>query len=157
MSLLVSIYKKLCDELSEVKYSGLIIYSGFVEPMLDKNIYNLVNYAKKTLPNARIEMISNGDVLNEERLKKLYDSGLDRLQISLYDGEEQHYNFVKLGKKLNLSNKKYVWNRYLPEEQDFGITLSNRGGMLENAGHKVCQLKKARKNVFTPVTSFFRL
>ena len=73
--------------------------------MLDKNIYNLVNYAKKTLPNARIEMISNGDVLNEERLKKLYDSGLDRLQISLYDGEEQHYNFVKLGKKLNLSNK----------------------------------------------------
>ena len=62
--------------------------------MLDKNIYNLVKYAKNTLPNARIEMISNGDVLNEKRLKKLYDSGLDRLQISLYDGEEQHYNFV---------------------------------------------------------------
>ena len=30
------LHKKLCDELSEVKYSGLIIYSGFVEPMLDK-------------------------------------------------------------------------------------------------------------------------
>ena len=47
------------------------MYSGFVEPMLDKNIYNLVNYAKTKLPNARIEMISNGDVLNEKRLKTL--------------------------------------------------------------------------------------
>ncbi len=151
------LHKKLCDELSEVKYSGLIIYSGFVEPMLDKNIYNLVNYAKKTLPNARIEMISNGDVLNEERLKKLYDSGLDRLQISLYDGEEQHYNFVKLGKKLNLSNKKYVLRaRYLPEEQDFGITLSNRGGMLENAGHKIMPVKKKlEKKCFYPSYKFF--
>ncbi len=26
------LHNKLCDELSEIKYSGLIIYSGFVEP-----------------------------------------------------------------------------------------------------------------------------
>ena len=128
------LHKKLCDELSDVNYKGLIIYSGFVEPMLDKQIYKLVNYAKSKLTGARIEMISNGDVLNETRLKKLYDSGLDRLQISLYDGEEQHFKFIELGKKMNLTNAKYVLRaRYLPEEQNFGITLSNRGGMLENA------------------------
>ena len=141
-----NLHKKLCDELAEIDYKGLIIYSGFVEPMLDKNIYSLVNYAKTTLPESRVEMISNGDVLNEKRLKKLYDSGLDRLQISLYDGEEQHAQYIKLGKKLNLTNNKYVLRaRYLPEEQNFGITMSNRGGMLENAEYKIAPMKEMLK------------
>lgn len=132
------LHKKLCDELSELKFAGLIIYSGFVEPMLDKNIFYLVEYAKKTNSNARIEMISNGDVLNEKRLKKIYESGLDRLQISLYDGEEQFKKFQKLGQSLDLNEEQYVLRkRYLPEEQDFGITLSNRGGMLTESGYKI--------------------
>ena len=151
------LHKKLCDQLKDLNYSGLIIYSGFVEPMLDKNIYKLVNYAKTTLSNARIDMISNGDVLNEKRLKKLYDSGLDRLQISLYDGEEQHSKFIDLGKKLKLTNKKYVLRpRYLPEKQDFGITLSNRGGMLENAEYVIAPRKeKLQKKCFYPSYKFF--
>ena len=74
-------------------------------------------------------MISNGDVLNEKRLQKLYDSGLDG-QISLYDGEDQHYKFTELGKKMNLTNEKYVL-RARCCEQNFGITLSNRGGCLK--------------------------
>ena len=34
---------KMCNELSAFDFHGLIIISGFVEPMLDKNIYNIVN------------------------------------------------------------------------------------------------------------------
>ncbi len=152
-----TLHKKLCDELAELDYRGLIIYSGFVEPMLDKKIYDLVNYAKVKLPNSRVEMISNGDVLNAKRLKKLYDSGLDRLQISLYDGEKQHLEFIKLGKKLNLKNDRYVLRaRYLPEEKNFGITLSNRGGMLENAEYKISPIKKKLdKKCFYPSYKFF--
>ena len=151
------LHKKLCDELSSVNYKGLIIYSGFVEPMLDKQIYKLINYAKSTLPEARVEMLSNGDVLNEKRLKKIYDAGLDRLQISLYDGEEQHFKFIELGKKLNLTNAKYVLRaRYLPEEQNFGITLSNRGGMLENATYKIPPREtKLNQKCFYPSYKFF--
>ena len=68
-----------------------------------------------------------------KKTKNLYEFGLDRLQISLYDGEDQHVKFIALGKKLKLTNKKHVPRpRYLPESQDFGITLSNRGGMLKN-------------------------
>lgn len=151
------LHKKLCDQLKDLNYSGLIIYSGFVEPMLDKNIYKLVNYAKKTLSKARIDMISNGDVLNEQRLKKLYHSGLDRLQISLYDGKEQHLKFINLGKKLKLTNNQYVLRpRYLPSDQDFGITLSNRGGMLKNAKYKIEPRKeKLNRKCFYPSYKFF--
>ena len=77
-------------------------------------------------------------MLNETRLKKIYESGLDRLQISLYDGEDQFKKFQQLGKTLNLSEEQYVLRkRYLPEEQDFGITLSNRGGMLTKSTYKI--------------------
>ena len=151
------LHKKLCDELSELNFSGLFIYSGFVEPLLDKNIYNLVRYAKEKLPKARVEIITNGDVLNKTRLKKLYDSGLDRMQVSLYDGEDQHLEFIKLGKELNLKNDRFVLRaRYLPEEQNFGITLSNRGGMMENASYPIeARKQKLNKTCFYPSYKFF--
>ena len=151
------LHKKLCDELSELNYTGLIIYSGFVEPMLDKNIYKLVQYAKKTNPSSRIEIISNGDVLSKTRLKKIYEYGLDRMQISLYDGESQYEKFKKMGEELNLNSFQYVLRkRYLPEEQDFGITLSNRGGMLENSIFKIPSVKeKIKEKCFYPSYKFF--
>lgn len=151
------LHKKLCDELSELNYSGLIIYSGFVEPMLDKNIYKLVNYAKSKNPKARTEIVSNGDVLNKYRLQKIYDHGLDRMLISLYDGEEQYLKFKKLGEEMNLTDYQYILRkRYLPEEQDFGITLSNRGGMLKNAEYKIPPKKnQIKQKCFYPSYKFF--
>ena len=151
-----SLYQKLCEELREINYSGLIIFSGFVEPLLDKNIYNLIKMTKSFLPQARVEIITNGDVLNIKRLKKLFESGLDRMQVSLYDGEEQHLRFIELGKKLDLNNDQYVLRaRYLPKEKDFGITLTNRGGMLNNAEFKIARKEPLKKVCFYPSYKFF--
>ena len=58
---------KLSSELSKYDYSGIFLFSGFVEPMLDVNIYKLISVVRSNLPKARIEMVTNGDVLNEER------------------------------------------------------------------------------------------
>ena len=151
------LHNNLCDQLAELKFAGILIYSGFVEPMLDKNIYRLVNYAKKKNPDARIEIITNGDVLNELRLKKIFDSGLDRMQVSLYDGDDQYDNLKKLGEKVNLNSSQYVLRkRYLPEEQDFGITLSNRGGQLNNSEFKIPSMSEPlNEKCFYPSYKFF--
>lgn len=151
------LHKKLCDQLSELNYSGLIIYSGFVEPMLDKNIYNLVKYAKKKNPNSRVEIITNGDVLNLERLKKLFKSGLSTLLISVYDGPEDMVKFKKLVKEAKLLESQYVIrNRYMSAEDDFGLTISNRSGMLENAEYKIPSTKEPLKeNCTYPAYKFF--
>ena len=37
-----SLHSKLIDQLQSLNYRGVIRYSGFVEPLLDKNIYNLI-------------------------------------------------------------------------------------------------------------------
>ena len=140
------LHHKIFKELSDLNYSGLIIYSGFNEPLLNKKAYKNIASARKYLPNAKIELITNGDVLNTRRLKKLFESGLSTLLISVYDGPEDMVKFKKMCKSVGLNKKQYVIrNRYLPAEQNFGITLNNRAGMLKNAKHVVEPLKKSLK------------
>jgi radical SAM protein with 4Fe4S-binding SPASM domain len=151
------LHEKLCRELKEVNYKGTIRYSGFVEPLLDKNIYNLLSMARNYLPESNIEMVTNGDPLNLKRLNKLFNNGLNRILISAYDGKEDADKLDKLCKSANLSDEQYiVRHRYYTEKEDFGITLSNRAGLMENAEHKIKKLKEPLKNpCYIPSYTFF--
>ena len=82
---------KLSKKLFEYNYKGIFLFSGFVEPILDKNIYNLIRIVSKNLPECRIEMVSNGDALNKNRVIKLFNSGLTTLLVSIYDGKKEQY------------------------------------------------------------------
>ncbi len=148
---------KLVTELKSYNFKGTIRFSGFVEPLLDKNIYNLIKICRTALQFSNIEIVTNGDVLNINRLKKLFESGLNKLLISVYDGPEDVIKFQKLCEKAFLREDQYfIRHRYLPPEQDFGITLSNRAGMMEKAEHKISKLTESL-NVpcFYPSYTFF--
>lgn len=152
-----NLIEKIAKELSEYSYEGLILFSGFVEPLLDKNIFNLISILRKYLPKSRIEMVTNGDVLNEKRAKKLYESGLSTLLVSVYDSKEDAERLESLLKKCNLNESQFkIRHRYLPQDKDFGITLSNRSGMMENAEYKIVSLKEPlRAQCHYPFYTFF--
>ena len=152
-----NLHEKLCKELQKLNYKGTIRYSGFVEPMLDKNIYNLISMVKTFLPYSNIEMVTNGDPLNLKRLKKLFQSGLDRILISAYDDKENADELEDLCKNAKLSPEQYiVRHRYYSEDKDFGITLSNRSGLMENAEFKIKSLKEPlKKPCYIPSYTFF--
>ena len=137
---------KLSKELFEYNYKGIFLFSGFVEPMLDKNIYNLIRIVSKNLPECRIEMVSNGDALNKNRVIKLFNSGLTTLLVSIYDGKKEAEAMERLLKSAGLEPEDYkVRHRYLPKEKDFGITLSNRAGTMDNAEFSIPSLKEPLK------------
>jgi len=128
------IIDKLSHELGELSYSGIFVFSGFGEPLLDKNIYSLIALARRNLEKAKIEVITNGDFLNSERMKKLFESGLSTLVISAYDNEEQVSYFQRMAAGANIPDDKLVIRpRFHPEGEDFGIVLNNRAGMMSNA------------------------
>ena len=139
------LHKKIFFELSELNYKGMVIYSGYVEPLLDKKIYQSISEARKFLPDAQIEIITNGDVLDVERIKKLFEAGLSTLLISVYDGPEEERNFYKLCKEdAKLKEGQYVIrNRYMSSKDNFGLNLSNRSGALANAEYSVKPLDSA--------------
>jgi len=151
------LHEKLCRELKELSYKGTIRYSGFVEPLIDKNIFNLVNMARNYLPECNIEMVTNGDPLNLKRLNKLFENGLNRILISAYDGKEDAQKLEDLCLSAKLTQEQYiVRHRYYSEDQDFGITLSNRSGLMENAEYKIVSLKEPlKKPCYIPSYTFF--
>ena len=151
------LHQKMCLELKNLNYSGTIRYSGFVEPMVDKNIFNLIKMARENVPLSNIEMVTNGDPLNLQRLIKLFSCGLNKILISVYDGKEDAKKFEDLCKEANLSLNQYIIrHRYLSEDEDFGITLSNRSGLMDKAEFKISSLKTAlKKPCYIPSYTFF--
>ncbi len=151
------LHLKLCKELKDLNYKGTIRYSGFVEPLLDKNIFNLIKMVRDHLPLTNIEIVTNGDPLNKARLLKLFTSGLNKILISAYDGKKEADELEKLCISSGLNLDQYiVRHRYLSEENDFGITLSNRSGLMENAEFKINALKEPlKKACFIPSYTFF--
>ena len=102
-------------------------------------------------------MVTNGDVLNLKRLKKLFKNGLNKLLISVYDSKEDADNFDLLCKEGGLSKDQYIIrHRYLPPEEDFGITLSNRAGMMNNTEFQISPLTEPlKKPCYIPAYTFF--
>ena len=149
--------EKLSTELSKYNFEGIFLFSGFVEPMLDKNIYILIKIVKKNLPNCKIEMVTNGDVLNAKRTLKLFESGLSTLLISIYDGKKEADDMKKMLDNAKIDQSKYkIRHRYLSESDNFGITLSNRSGMMENAEYKIKSLSEPlKKPCYYPHYTFF--
>ena len=137
-------YKKFIDEISIHDYSGTILFSGYVEPLLHKRVYSDIKYAKEKLPKVNIELITNGDPLNDKRASDLFESGLDVLLISAYDGPEQIVKFQNMMGRIKVDKQKFVIRkRYYGEDKDFGLTISNRAGNLTNSGYKIPALKKS--------------
>ena len=148
---------KLTEELSIVNFSGTVIFSGFVEPLLDVSISNHVRTIRQALPNARIEMVSNGDPVTVKNLDKLYSAGLDALLVSCYDGEHQIDELsVKVRASTMPSDRLIFRKRWGSASENFGISLSNRGGLMSKAEFPIDDLVDSWDNpCFYPANTFF--
>jgi MoaA/NifB/PqqE/SkfB family radical SAM enzyme len=149
--------EKVSGQLSEVGYTGTVLFSGFVEPMLDKQIFEKIAVVRKNLPDSRIDMVTNGDVLNKDRLRRLFEFGLTTLLISAYDGPDEADALRELCRSSGLTDDQWiVRDRWLPPEQDFGITLTNRAGMMDDAEHQIAKPDGPLKQpCFYPHYTFF--
>ena len=73
-------------------------------------------------------------------------------------GQKMQKKFLDLCKSVGLQEKKQfmIRHRYLGADRDFGLTLSNRSGMMNNAEFKIEPLKTSiKKPCFYPSYTFF--
>lgn len=79
-----TVYRRTIDDLASICYDGTVRFARYSEPLACKTICDYVSVARAGLPNAEIDIVSNGDYLDEDLLGRLADAGLSILRISIY-------------------------------------------------------------------------
>ncbi|QHI71948.1 radical SAM/SPASM domain-containing protein [Aminipila terrae] len=79
-----NIYKKAIDQLKRFrKPIRKIILAGFGEPLLHKDIIEMIKYASKSQVAENIEIVTNGSLLTHEMSDAIVAAGLTNLRISV--------------------------------------------------------------------------
>jgi len=129
----IKLAQKISDELISLNYKGVIVFSGFGEPMSCPYLIDIITIFKGFF---RIEIVTNGDFLREKNINALVNAGVDYFVISLYDGPEQLDEFTTKFKNLNLPSSSYILrDRWHNEEDSYGLKLTNRAGTI-NVGEQ---------------------
>ena len=124
----LSLIDKLCNELREIKYKGSVVLCGYGEPMLHKEV-NII--CKKLSEVSFVEVVTNGDTLNPKVIKNLYANNVNKLLISMYDGEHQIEKFNKMILKAEVPKDFVILrDRWYDSSKDYGLKLTNRTGTI---------------------------
>lgn len=123
----------IIQKLKEIKYRGEIHLYGQNEPLLDKKLFDKIEYITQELPKVKIALISNLTILNDEIINKLIKSPISYFSHSIYAFKEDSYkiicgkdnfqksfiNHIKLVKRLcQYENFKFSYGLYLMENEN---------------------------------------
>jgi len=95
----LSLYKKIIDEGAEHRLWGVkLSYRG--EPLLNKNIMEMILYAKRK-GIMDVYFNTNGMLLSEEMSREIIDAGLDRISISVEGTDPDLYEKMRINAKFD--------------------------------------------------------
>lgn len=89
------LFKKIIDEISNHKVN-LVRFTGDGEPLLYKNILEMITYAKSKVK-GKINLTTNGILLNENIARYLLRLPIDFIDISIDAFTENKYNQIRQG------------------------------------------------------------
>ena len=125
----LELYAKIMEDLRAIEASPQIVFSAFSEPLLHRQIMELVSLTKEIRPDATLEIKTNGDLLTPAKLTELFRRGLDYLLISLYDGPGSEKKFDIMREEAGLTPEQVMLRvRYWTGEHGWNLNLSNRAG-----------------------------
>lgn len=77
--------------LIEYEYDQIISICGFGEPLLHKNLSDMVKVLTNGLSTKKVSIITNGDKLSRDVAENLSDAGVTHFNISMYDEDHEEY------------------------------------------------------------------
>jgi len=127
----IGIAEKIVADLSSANYTGDIHITGFGEPTLNPNIFELIKIFSKFYT----EIITNGDRLLSGQIthQQFSDAGLSMLIVDCYDGDEQYYKMQDLLKDCKINYR--IRNHHDTGEPELikQYNYNNRGGLVQEA------------------------
>jgi MoaA/NifB/PqqE/SkfB family radical SAM enzyme len=118
--------RKIADDLRGIEYRGTVTLCGYGEPMLHPKLPELV----ALFGDIRVEIVTNGDFLDANRIRQLAEAGIDYFIVSMYDGPEQIEKFEAAFAEAECTNY-LLRDRWHTEADEFGLKLTNRAGSVD--------------------------
>lgn len=85
ISMPMELHKKVINELKTLGFSGRIAYHVNNDPLLFPQLPEFVKYARSNLPNAWIQILTNGKALTLKKTENLLNAGINELSINCYN------------------------------------------------------------------------
>ena len=120
------LFEKIMADLRSFPERPAIFFGGFGEPLGHPRIADMVALAKTR--GAKVELVSNGILLNEEMTERLIAAGLDCLWVSIDGASPQSYADVRLDDHLpqiiaNLERLREKRRQNIPKIPELGISF----------------------------------
>ena len=94
------VYHRIIDQLHDLQFTGRISPYLMNESLLDKRLPELIAYTRERCPDSWIAINTNGDALSASLLERLYDAGLNCLDVNAYDDTAQYEAYVALAQRV---------------------------------------------------------
>lgn len=145
---------KIAEELKKINFNGNIYLNVNNEPFIDVRILDIATMLRKTIPNAKIKMITNGTLLSVDKMKDIAKC-IDELVINNYsyeyelaDNLQEIYRYVKSHEKEFAKTDIVIARRYVEE------VLATRAGAAPNKPRKTMKLNSPCIYPFTDLVIF---
>jgi 2-deoxy-scyllo-inosamine dehydrogenase (SAM-dependent) len=106
------VLSRVLAELREIEFDGRFSFHFYNEPLLNKDLEEIVRQVRAALPAAKLTLYTNGDLLTEDRYHALIEAGIDLLFVTSHS--------------LKVHPERPKQEVHFPKE----LTLTNRGGIL---------------------------
>tara|TARA_B100000945_G_scaffold317837_1_gene321440 strand:- start:714 stop:1616 length:903 start_codon:yes stop_codon:yes gene_type:complete len=124
----MELISKLTEDLKKIKYQGSVTLCGYGEPMLHKQVFEM---SRKLAEASFVEVVTNGDTLKPKTINKLFNSNVNKLLISLYDGPKQLKKFKDMAREAKVPDDFVILrDRWHGADKDYGLKLTNRTGTI---------------------------
>jgi len=126
-----SLFRRIVAELSEAGYRHKLCLHSNNEPFLDKRIFELTAYARRALPQAFLQIYTNGTVLDAEKTDRILPH-LSSLVINNYATErELHANVAAIVRHIE-ANRPELAERVVVRYRLLDELKTNRSGEAPN-------------------------
>ncbi len=120
--------EKISSDLSAMKFAGAVVLAGYGEPLASPYIVESVSILSRS---ARVEIVTNGDLLTAVLLGKLFDAGVSYVSVSVYD-KRLMGRLMRAFTEAGVPSESYVLrDRWHGALDDFGVKLTNRAGTVD--------------------------
>jgi cyclic pyranopterin phosphate synthase len=102
------LYRRIVNQLSEIAFSGRLSFHFFNEPLMRKDLEELVAITRAALPFAHLVLYTNGDLLTDVRYDNLLEAGIDFFLVTRHGGEpmkQRLHQQVQFPRDLDLSGR----------------------------------------------------